>query len=398
MGTQGQLKKWRNHLSIGKKYRNKSLKKMAVLKVFCFCMPPRKASLALGCAGIIILIMMIVPPCLILENHDFYFNEYISRQKSYADSGVDILDEDIPAIKYFNKVALSSFVAYLTLFTFACIFMISGVAARKSQLIVPWLVVAFLTLLFFLIMSISAMFAIASVKFLIVLFLAGIPLGFGVYFWLTVYSTFAQFRGEETAKMVRSAIRPEGVNNTCGGNGGGRSGSGSDSSSGSGRQTDVVTTLSTAETEETEVCSTAQRPSLPISNSSPTFSNAVAVDIDKEEAALRSGIERSALALKSRLEQPLMMKDDSIDSTETGPSSDSCSASACTTQPLDQPLDDAIMVSAAQHTTGQSSIEEPDDQPLLMDTISFSSSNSASTPKDLKSLQSQVVSADIEKC
>jgi hypothetical protein len=58
------------------------------------------------------------------------------------------------------------------------------------------------------------------------------------------------------------------------------------------------------------------------------------VDIDKEEAALRSGIERSALALKSRLEQPLMMKDDSIDSTETGPSSDSCSASACTTQPL----------------------------------------------------------------
>jgi len=390
---------------------------MLTLKVFCFCMPPRKASLALGCAGIIISIMMIVPPCLILENHDFYFNEYISRQKSYADSGVDIRDEDIPAIKYFNKVALSSFVAYLTLFTFACIFMISGVAARKSQLIVPWLVVAFLTLLFFLIMSISAMFAIASVKSLIVLFLAGIPLGFGVYFWLTVYSTFAQFRDEETAKMVRSAIRPEGVNNTCGGNGSGRSGSGSDSCSGSGRQTDVVTTLSTAETEETEVCSTAQRPSLPISNSSPTFSNvkenaiqrtatgsppppyeAVAVDIDKEEAALRSGIERSALALKSRLEQPLMMKDDSIDSTETGPSSDSCSASACTTQPLDQPLDDAIMVSAAQHTTGQSSIEEPDDQPLLMDTISFSSSNSASTPKDLKSLQSQVVSADIEKC
>ena len=41
-------------------------------------------------------------------------------------SGVDIRDEDIPAIKYFNKVALSSFVAYLTLFTFACIFMISG--------------------------------------------------------------------------------------------------------------------------------------------------------------------------------------------------------------------------------------------------------------------------------
>merc|ERR1712066_172640 len=277
--------------------KNKKSEKMAVLKVFCFCFTPRKASLVLGCTGIIMSVMMIVPPCLILENHDFYFNEYIKRQKSYADSGVDIRDEDIPAIKYFNKVALASFVAYLVLFTFASIFMISGVAARKSHLIVPWLVVAFLTLLFFLIMSISAMFAIASIKAIAVLFLAGFPLGFGVYFWLTVYSTFALFRGEETAKMVRSVIRPEGVNNTCSGNGNSESGS---------RQPEVVAgTSSTAETEETEVCSTTQqRPSLPISNSSPTFSNAVAVDIDKEEEALRSGIERSALALKSRLEQP----------------------------------------------------------------------------------------------
>jgi len=352
-------------------------------------------------------VMMIVPPCLILENHDFYFNEYIRVQKSYADSGVDIRDEDIPAIKYFNKVALASFVAYLVLFTFASIFMISGVAARKSHLIVPWLVVAFLTLLFFLIMSISAMFAIASIKAIAVLFLAGFPLAFGVYFWFTVYSTFALFRGEETAKMVRSAIRPEGVNNSCGGN--------RNSETGSGQPTEVVTgTSSTAETEETEVCSTTQqRPSLPISTSSPTFSNvketiqrtatgsppppyeAVAVDIDKEEEALRSGIERSALALKSRLEQPLM-KNDSMDSTETGPTSDS--VSACTTQPLDQPLD-AIMVSDA-HTSGpsgQSSIEEPDDQPLLLDTISFSSSNCSSS-KDIKTSQSQVVLADIEKC
>merc|ERR1711981_146088 len=93
-------------------------------------------------------VIMIVPPCLILENHDYYFNEYIRTQRSDTDSGVDIRDENIPAIKYFNKVALASFVAYLVLFTFASIFMISGVAARKSHLIVPWLVVAFLTLLF----------------------------------------------------------------------------------------------------------------------------------------------------------------------------------------------------------------------------------------------------------
>ena len=67
--------------------------------------------------------------------------------------------------------------------------------------------------------------------------------------------------------QVRSAIRPEGVNNSCGGN--------RNSETGSGQPTEVVTgTSSTAETEETEVCSTTQqRPSLPISTSSPTFSN-----------------------------------------------------------------------------------------------------------------------------
>ena len=86
---------------------------------------------------------------------------------------MDIRDEDIPAIKYFNKVCLASFVAYLVIFTFACILMISGVAARRSYLLVPWLVVSFLTLLFFLIMTISAMFAIASIKALAVLFPAG---------------------------------------------------------------------------------------------------------------------------------------------------------------------------------------------------------------------------------
>ena len=63
--------------------------------------------------------------------------------------------------------------------------------------------------------------------------------------------------------MVRSAIRPDGVNNTCSGS------TGSDV----GGTGNVVTTSSTAETEETEVCSTQQRPSLPISSSSPTFSN-----------------------------------------------------------------------------------------------------------------------------
>lgn len=316
---------------------------------------------------------MIVPPCLILESHDFYFNEYIRQQKSYG--GVDIRDEDIPGIKFFNKVSLSSFVAYLVIFTFASILMMSGVAVRRSFLIVPWLVVSFLTLLFFLIMSISAMFAIASIKALIVLIPAGVPLGFGIYFWIAVYSTFLGLRNEETANMVRAAIRPDGVNNTTSASNNSTANMTSNTSS---EEINVVN--SSAETEETEVCST-QRPSIPISHSSPTFMHykdnsnelrgqpqqragsppppyeTVAVDINKEEEALRSGIERSALALKSRLEQPLM-KNDSMDSN--GSSSDD--ASACTTQPLD-----AIMLAPPLSSTsaGAAAIDHGDDQPLL---------------------------------
>lgn len=356
---------------------------MSILKSFCFCFSPKTGSVVLGCMGIVFAVLMIVPPCLILDNHNFYFNEYIRQQKSYA--GVDIRDEDIPAIKYFNKVCLASFVAYLVVFTFASILMISGVAARKSYLLVPWLVVAFLTLLFFLIMSISAMFAIASIKALAVLFPAGVPLALGIYFWLAVYSTFALLRSEETAKTVRAAIRPEGVNNE---------GSRSDRD----RDRHVLNSNSTAETEETEVCST-QRPSIPISHSSPTFAQnhvkennaprsvsppppyeTVAVDINKEEEALRSGIERSALALKSRLE-PTLTKNDSLDSngsesTETG--------SACTTQPLD-----AIMLapktSCNSNNTTTATIES-DDRQHLLDSLSFSSSNSTSS-KELRTPQ-----------
>merc|ERR1712223_439386 len=183
---------------------------MAVLKVFCLCFSPRTGSVVLGGLGIIMAVLMIVPPCLILESHEYYFNEFIREQKTYG--GVDIRDEDIPAIKKFNQVTLATFVAYLVIFTFASILMLAGVAARKSFLLVPWLIICFLTLLFFLIMAISTMFAIANIKALIVLFPAGVPLAFGVYFWFAVYSTFVQLRSEETAKMVRSAIKPQGTN------------------------------------------------------------------------------------------------------------------------------------------------------------------------------------------
>ena len=193
-------------------------------------------------------------------------NKILKNKSNLA--GVDYDDEDIPAIKYFNKVFLASFVAYLVLFTLASILMISGIAGRRSWLLVPWLVVQFLTLLLLLILSIAAMFAIASIKALAVVLPAGIPLGFGVYFWYTVYSVFMVLRSEETAKMVRSAIRPESsLNSTSAGNG------------------NNLTSSSTAETEETtDLCiappPTATQPqqplrpnSIPISQSTPSFAH-----------------------------------------------------------------------------------------------------------------------------
>ena len=165
--------------------------------------------------------------------------------------------------------------AYLVLFTFASILMISGIAGRKSWLLVPWLVVSFLTLLIFLILSIAAMFAIASIKALAVLVPAGVPLGFGVYFWYTVYSVFMVLRSEETAKMVRSAIRPESsLNSTSAGNG-------NNLTSSSTVETEETTDLCIAQPQSSTTASSQPQPSqqplrpnsIPISQSTPSFAH-----------------------------------------------------------------------------------------------------------------------------
>lgn len=319
--------------------------------------------MVLGGLGIIMAVLMIVPPCLILESHEYYFNEYIREQKTYG--GADIRDEDIPAIKSFNRVTLATLVAYLVVFTFASILMLTGVAARKSFLLVPWLIVCFLTLLFFLIMAISAMFAIANLKALAVLFPAGVPLAFGAYFWFAVYSTFVQLRNEETAKMVRAAVRPEGTNSTS-----------SPEANPNSAASTVTTTASASEMEDVDAikvanAATSGQPrsstsghdarisggnsgaNIPASLSSSSFAQvkqglkaaigasppppyeAVASDIDKEEEALRAGmVERCELTLQSRLEPPTLTKDTSIDSTGTEDLTSASGGSNCTTQPM----------------------------------------------------------------
>jgi len=406
---------------------------MAVLKVFCLCVSPRTGSVVLGGLGIIMAVLMIVPPCLILESHEYYFNEFIREQKTYG--GVDIRDEDIPAIKKFNQVTLATFVAYLVMFTFASILMLAGVAGRKSFLLVPWLIICFMTLLFFLIMAISAMFAIASIKALAVIFPAGVPLAFGVYFWFAVYSTFVQLRSEETAKMVRAAIKPQGTNVSAANN----SANSPEANPASAAST-ATTTASASEMEDVDAIKSAadvilplqqhqQRPSvsgfstsgsagpppaaqtpppsgpatsstIPNSISSSSFAQvkhsfktaigasppppyeAVASDIDKEEEALRAGmVERCELTLQSRLEPPTLTKDTSIDSTGTEDLTSASGASACTTQPLVQAL-------------------QPPETSLLLDSpsssglSSFSASSLKESPSSSSSTHQEVVQVE----
>ena len=200
--------------------------------------------------------------------------------------------------------------------------------------------------------------------------------------------------------MVRASVRPEGVNAALA----------------APNAANVVNSASTADTEETDLSPGGNRESrasgLPVSLSSSSFAQvkgtvqrairvtppppyevnrkkvslgffwasrrsdedilkspslqAVAIDIDKEEEAIRSGIERCELALKAKLVPPLS-KNSSLDSENTN--SDEI-FSACTTQPLDdrlEPSDDTSLEAIA--------IVEP----LLSNSpsISFSSNGSS---------------------
>ena len=133
----------------------------------------------------------------------------------------------------------------------------------------------------------------------------------------------------------------------------------------------------------------------------------MAVDIDKEEEALRSGVERAALVLNSRLEpaaaaaasissRPLL-KNDSMESNGTT-SDDVTSASACTTQPLDAII---AVAEAAAASCPEATTASANDEALLLDAISFASSGCKDvTPQvSIEAIVTMSESAtDIAKC
>ena len=78
----------------------------------------------LGCLGIILFVLALVPHTIILQNHDFYINHFVMHQRS---EGIrDLRDTEIPEIEHFSKIASGILVAYDTVFIFSSIFLIAG--------------------------------------------------------------------------------------------------------------------------------------------------------------------------------------------------------------------------------------------------------------------------------
>ena len=78
----------------------------------------------LGCLGIIVFVLALVPHSIILQNHDFYINNFVVEQRS--DGERDLRDSEIPEIEHFSKIASGILVAYDTIFIFSSIFLIAG--------------------------------------------------------------------------------------------------------------------------------------------------------------------------------------------------------------------------------------------------------------------------------
>ena len=79
----------------------------------------------LGCLGIILFVLALVPHTIILQNHDFYINHFVMHQRS---EGIrDLRDTEIPEIEHFSKIASGILVAYDTVFIFSSIFLIAGI-------------------------------------------------------------------------------------------------------------------------------------------------------------------------------------------------------------------------------------------------------------------------------
>ncbi len=122
----------------------------------------------------------------------------------------DILDDEIPSVEFFSRVAWSLCVAYDVIVVLASVGLIAGTTSRKRYFLVPWLTVVSLSLLFALVLVLAAMIGQGGSRgaFFIFLFAAPAMAAFG-YCWMVVYSAFHQLRNSDPTSAPTCDRRPE---------------------------------------------------------------------------------------------------------------------------------------------------------------------------------------------
>jgi len=252
----------------------------------------------------------------------------------------DLRDTEIPDIEHFSKIASGILVAYDTVFIFSSIFLIAGVSAEKRFLLVPWLVNLMLTILLVVVLFLAIIFS-DQFKFsidgqfnpnaILSITLVVLPLLLSVYLWFVVYTTFLQLQDKNSHKF-NNKIKGHTIERRKSGPWQPLVSSSSDNNAGD--QTTTTTSfgkideldtgnnspcgdgnegISTGRTNSTLTMCDQGHPQHRSSLSNSSFSSikeslqvviggtppppyeAVASDIDKEEKAIKAGIQRSEL-------------------------------------------------------------------------------------------------------
>ena len=162
---------------------------MVYLRKCCCCFAPKTGTVVLGCVGIILSVLAMVPHILILDNHRHYIGEYVKEQRSVGGksarvtsasvhfntviSARDITEEDIPGLEYASRLVWSTLVSVEVLATFCSILLIAGVVCERRYFLVPWLVGDFCLNIFALVLVLAFMFSFSNDFSLVIFFAAG---------------------------------------------------------------------------------------------------------------------------------------------------------------------------------------------------------------------------------
>jgi hypothetical protein len=52
------------------------------MKICCLCFSPKTGTVILGCLGILLSILSLIPHCTLMDNHEFYIREFVKQQRA----------------------------------------------------------------------------------------------------------------------------------------------------------------------------------------------------------------------------------------------------------------------------------------------------------------------------